>query len=216
MRLSSQSSQFIFNLPSDFIKPELIQSYKPILEKNWVQYENIIDYINSTIKSVNFPGITFDLPKQILMRGKERQFKPAKNVQDITTTHELTITFRSVDSDLNYWLLFDLVTKHYLDLENSFVKPLTITCVDIHRDAIYVINFYEIIIKSLQDNTFSYSQQKVQAKDFTMTFHFNFYDIEFVYNKEKVLEDISLPMIIDNNLIGDNYLVGHWKKKGGK
>jgi hypothetical protein len=213
MRLSSQSSQFIFNLPSDFIKPELIQSYKPILEKNWVQYENIIDYINSTIKSINFPGITFDLPKQVLMRGKERQFKPAKNVQDITTTHELTITFRSVDSDLNYWLLFDLVTKHYLDLENSFVKPLTITCVDIHRDAIYVIRFYEIIIKSLQDNTFNYSQQKVATKDFTMAFHFNFYDIEFLYNKEKVLEDISIPTIINNNVIGDNYLVSHWKKR---
>lgn len=213
MRLSSQSSQFIFNLPSDFIKPELIQSYKPILEKNWVQYENIIDYINSTIKSINFPGITFDLPKQVLMRGKERQFKPAKNVQDITTTHELTITFRSVDSDLNYWLLFDLVTKHYLDLENSFVNPLTITCVDIHRDAIYVIRFYEIIIKSLQDNTFNYSQQKVATKDFTMAFHFNFYDIEFLYNKEKVLEDISIPKIINNNVIGDNYLVSHWKKR---
>jgi hypothetical protein len=213
MRLNSQSSQFIFNLPSDFIKPELVFTYKPILEKNWVQYENIIDYINSTIKSVNFPGISFDLPKQILMRGKERQFKPAKNVQDITTTHELTVTFRSVDSDLNYWLLFDILTKHYLDLENSFVNPFTITCVDIHRDAIYVINFFEIILKSLSDNTFNYSQQKVSSKEFTLSFHFNFYDIEFIYDKSKILEDIGLPIIINNNLIGDNYLVGHWKKR---
>ena len=213
MRLNSQSSQFIFNLPSDFIKPELVFTYKPILEKNWVQYENIIDYINSTIKSVNFPGISFDLPKQILMRGKERQFKPAKNVQDITTTHELTVTFRSVDSDLNYWLLFDILTKHYLDLENSFVNPFTVTCVDIHRDAIYVINFFEIILKSLSDNTFNYSQQKVSSKEFTLNFHFNFYDIEFIYDKSKILEDIGLPKIIDNNLIGDNYLVGHLKKR---
>ena len=213
MRLNSQSSQFIFNLPSDFIKQELVFTYKPILEKNWVQYENIIDYINSTIKSVNFPGISFDLPKQILMRGKERQFKPAKNVQDITTTHELTVTFRSVDSDLNYWLLFDILTKHYLDLENSFVNPFTITCVDIHRDAIYVINFFEIILKSLSENSFNYSQQKVATKDFTMVFHFNFYDIDFVYDKSKILEDIGLPKIINNNLIGDNYLVSHWKKK---
>ena len=213
MRLSSQSSQFIFNLPSDFLSPELIDTYKPILEKNWVQYENIIDYINSTIKSINFPGISFDLPRQILARGKERNFKPAKNVQDITTTHDLTITFRSVDSDLNYWLLFDIVTKHYLDLDNSFVYPFTITCVDIHRDAIYVIKFYEIILKSLSENSFNYSQQKVQSKDFTMTFHFNFYDIEFLYNKTKVLEDFDTPVIIDNNLIGDNYLVAHWRKR---
>ena len=213
MRLSSQSSSFIFNLPSDFVRPELINSYQAILEKNWVQYENIIDYINSTIKSVNFPGISIDLPKQILARGKERNFKPAKNVQDITTTHELTITFRSVDSDLNYWLLFDMITKHYLDLENSFLNPFTLTCVDIHRDAIYVIRFYEIILKSLSDNTFNYSQQKVTSKDFTMSFNYNFYDIEFLFSKEKILEDITVPTIINNNVIGDNYLVSHWKKK---
>lgn len=196
MRLSSQSSQFIFNLPQDFLKPEVINTYQPILEKNWVQYENVIDYLNSTIKSVNFPGISFEMPKQILMRGKERQFKPSKNVQDITTTHELTITFRSVDSDLNYWLMFDLISKHYMDVDNAFLNPFTITCVDIHRDALYVIRFYEIILKSLSDNTFNYSQQKVTSKDFTLVFHFNFYDIEFVLDKSKVLELGVLPQII--------------------
>ena len=196
MRLSSQASQFIFNLPSDFLPAETINSYAPILEKNWIQYEDVIAYLNSTIKSVNFPGIGFDMPKQITMRGKERQFKPAKNIQDITTTHDLTITFRSVDSDLNYWLMFDIISKHYLDVENSFVNPFTITCVDIHRDAIYLIRFYEIILKSLSDNTFNYSLQKVQSKDFTISFHFNFYDIEFLLNKSKVIELGDIPSII--------------------
>jgi len=199
MRLSSQSSQFIFNLPSDFLPTEIVETYMPILEKNWIQYENVIDYINSTIKSVNFPGIAFDMPKQITMRGKERQFKPAKNVQDITTTHDLTVTFRSVDSDLNYWLMFDIISKHYLDTENSWVNPFTITCVDIHRDAIYVIRFYEIILKGLSENTFNYSQQKVNPKDFTISFHFNFYDIEFLLNKSKILELETVPIIIQNN-----------------
>jgi len=196
MRLSSQSSQFIFNLPSTFLPTEVLDTYTPILEKNWVQYENVIDYINSTIKSVNFPGISFDMPKQITMRGKERSFKPAKNIQDITTTHELQVTFRSVDSDLNYWLLFDIISKHYLDVENAFLDPFTITCVDIHRDAIYVIRFYEIILKSLSDNDFNYSQQKVNAKEFTMTFNYNFYDIEFLLNRSKVLELGTLPIVI--------------------
>ena len=196
MRLSSQGSQFIFNLPSDFLQQEIINTYMPILEKNWIQYENVIDYINSTIKSVNFPGIGIEMPKQINMRGKERQFKPAKNVQDITSTHDLTVTFRSVDSDLNYWLMFDILTKHYLDVENSWVNPFTITCVDIHRDAIYVIRFYEIILKGLSENTFNYNQQKVTSKEFTMNFHFNFYDIEFLLNKSKILELGVLPTII--------------------
>ena len=196
MRLSSQSSQFIFNLPQDFLPTEVLDTYTPILEKNWVQYENVIDYLNSTIKYVNFPGISFDMPKQITMRGKERQFKPAKNIQDIITTRELNVTFRSVDSDLNYWLLFDIISKHYLDTENAWLNPFTITCVDIHRDAIYAIRFYEIILKSLSDNDFNYSQQKVNAKEFSMTFNFNFYDIEFLLNQSKVLELGTLPIVI--------------------
>jgi hypothetical protein len=196
MRLSSQASQFIFNLPSDFLPTEILETYSPILEKNWIQYEDVVSYLNSTIKSVNFPGVNFEMPKQITMRGKERQFKPAKNVQDITTTHDLTVTFRSVDSDLNYWLMFDIITKHYLDLENAFVNPFTITCVDIHRDAIYVIRFYEIILKGMSENTFNYSLQKVATKDFTITFHFNFYDIQFLLNQSKVLELGAVPSII--------------------
>jgi len=196
MRLSSQNSQFIFNMPQNFLKPEILQTYIPILEKNWVQYENVIDYINSTIKGVNFPGISFDMPKQITVRGKERYFKPAKNIQDIITTHELTVTFRSVDSDLNYWLMFDILSKHYLDTDNAFLDPFTITSVDIHRDAIYVIRFYELILKGQSDNTFNYSQQKVNAKEFTVTFHFNFYDIEFLLDQSKVLELGNIPTII--------------------
>ena len=196
MRLSSQASQFIFNIPQSFLKPEIIDTYTPILEKNWVQYENVIDYLNSTIKGVNFPGISFELVKRIEVRGKERYLKPAKNIQDIPTTHDLTVTFRSVDSDLNYWLMFDIMSKHYLDVDNAFLEPFTITCVDIHRDAIYVIRFYEIILKSLSEITFNYSQQKVNAKEFTITFHFNFYDIEFLLNQSKVLELGNVPQII--------------------
>ncbi len=92
--------------------------------------------------------------------------------------------------------MFDIMSKHYLDVDNAFLEPFTITCVDIHRDAIYVIRFYEIILKSLSDNTFNYSSQKVNAKEFTITFHFNFYDIEFLLNQSKVLELGNVPQII--------------------
>lgn len=195
MRISSQSSQFIFNLPENFLPPELIQSYTPILDKNWIQYENVIDYLNSTIKSTSFTGITFELPKQNLIRGKERMYKPAINVQDIVN-HDITITFASVDADINYWIIFDIVTKHYLDVNNLYLNPFTITAVDIHRDGIYKIIFKEIILKSLSENKFDYAQQKVSSKEFTLVFHFNFYEVEFLLDKSKVLELGSVPTII--------------------
>lgn len=195
MRLSSQGSQFIFNLPSDFLPSEIIASYQPVLEKNWVQYENVIDYLNSTIKSVSFPGITIDTPIQTRIRGKQIAYKPAKNVQDIVG-HDLTIKFASVDSDLNYWLMFDIFSKHYLDVDHLFLNPFSITALDIHRDGIYVINLFQIILKSLAGNNFDYAQQKITNKEFDLTFSFNFYEIEFLLNKSKVLELGTVPQII--------------------
>jgi hypothetical protein len=196
MRLNSQASQFIFNLPSDFIPTEIINTYQPILEKNWVQYGNVLDYLNSTIKSVSFPGLNVSTVEQKIIRGKVRAYKPATNVQDIVASHEFTVTFRSVDADLNYWLVYDIFSKHYLDVINLYINPFTITAVDIWRDAIYRIKFREIIAITLGDMTFDYSQQKTNAKEFTMTLKFNFTDIEFLLNQSKVLEIATLPQII--------------------
>lgn len=195
MRLNSQSSQFVFSLPEDFIPPEIVQTYTPILEKNWIQYENVVDYLSSTIKSISFPGVSFEMPKQSLIRGKERRYKPAKNVQDIVS-HDLDITFASVDADINYWILFDILTKHYLDIEHIYVNPFTMTVLDIHRDVIMKIIFKEIIINGLDGNKFDYSAQKVSSKDFNLKLSFNFYEVEFEMNKSKVLELGSLPTII--------------------
>ncbi len=189
------SSGFIFNLPSDFLKPEIISSYKPILEKNWIQYENVLDYLNSTIKSVNFPGISIDTPYQNIKRGKQINYKPAKNIQDIVS-HDMSVKFESVDQDINYWLLVDIFNKHYLDVENLFVNPFTITTLDINRDGIYVIKFFQIILKGLGSNNFDYSQQKVSSKEFELNFSFNFYDVEFLLDNHKVLEVETVPKII--------------------
>lgn len=196
MRLSSQSSQFVFNLPSDFLPQEIINTYKPILEKNWVQYENVIDYLNSTIKAISYPGISLNLPEQTLYHGKKRNYKPATNINDIVTNREFTVDFRSVDSDLNYWLSVDILSKHYLDVLNLYINPFKLTAVDIHRDAIYEIRFFEIIAMSIGELKFDYSQQKVNPKDFTMTFKFNFIEVEFLLNKSKVLELGEVPIII--------------------
>ena len=196
MRLSSQPSQFVFNLPSDFLPQEIISTYKPILEKNWVQYENVIDYINSTIKSVNYPGLSLNMPEQNLYHGKVRSYKPATNINDTLSNREISVSLRSVDSDLNYWLCVDILSKHYLDVMNLYINPFRLTAVDVHRDAIYEIRFFEIIMSSIGDMTFDYSQQRVNAKEFTLNFRFNFIEVEFLLNKSKVLELGEVPMII--------------------
>ena len=92
--------------------------------------------------------------------------------------------------------MFEMITKHYLDTDNLFVKPFTMTALDIHRDAIYNVNFHEIILKNITDNRFDYGQEKINQPDFTMTLSFNWYDVEFLLTKSKVLELDKVPQII--------------------
>ena len=197
MRIGSINNGFVFSLPTDFIPEHVQRDYKKLLEKNWVQYENVIDYLNSTIKSVNMPGISFDLNSQNIIRGKQIRYKPAKNSQDILTSNELPVVFKSVDQDLNYWIMFDIFYKHYLDTENQYLKPLILYAIDIHRDVIYQIKFSNVILKSLTENSYDYSQQKLNAKEFTITFSFDFIDIEFMLEKKKLIStDGPIPTII--------------------
>lgn len=204
MRISTQGSQFVFNLPSDLVPKVISDRYIPMLEKNWIQYENVLDYINSTIKEVAFPGLNLSLPSQTLMRGKKRDYRPVTNISDITTTRELSIIFRRVDSDLNYWLLYDIFTNVYLDVKNTFANPFQIIALDIHRDAIYQISFKEIILSNLSEIIFAYNQQSFNEQTFTMNFNYNFFDIEFLLNQSKILELTpgEIPIIKDRNWKG--------------
>lgn len=187
MRLNSQSNQFVFNLPSDFLTQEVMETYTPLLEKNWVQYHNVIDYLNSTIKEISSPGLSIGTPTQNIKRGKEINYRPVTNINDIMASRELDIIFRSVDSDLNYWILFDMFVKHYLDVDNMFITPFILQAVDIHRDVIYEISFREVILKTLSEQRFSYNDQAFSEKQFTITFKFNFIDIEFKLDDNNIL-----------------------------
>jgi len=188
MRLSSHSSNFQFNLPSDLIPTNVVEQYSPVLEKNHVQYMNVVDYLNSTILSVGIPGLSIDTPEQIRKRGKKINYKPATNVQDILATNELDIEFRSVDGDLNYFILWDIFIKHYLDTRPAqYIAPFVLTALDIKRDAIYDIQFREIILKSLSELRMSYSEQRYQEKTFTISLVFNWYDMDFKLNPTKQL-----------------------------
>jgi hypothetical protein len=198
MRLSTLSSSFIFQFPSDFLPPTVLNDYRGFLEKYKMPYENIIDYLNSTIKSVSFPGLAVNLPSQTIIRGKKISYKPATPVQDIVASHEITVTFRDVDGHANYMLMYDIFQKHYLDTQNLFIQPLTITSLDMWRNSVYQIRFYQLIAMNLSECLFDYSVQKINPAEFSVTFNFNFIELDFLLNKTKIV-DLANPSVLGNS-----------------
>lgn len=192
------------NLPSDIVPQSIIDRYTPLLEKNHIIYESIVDLLNSSILDMSFPGLGIETPSQTLHYGKQRNYRPVTNINDIASTRELVLTFKRIESDLNYWLLYDIFTNKYLDTENIFAEPFQLMILDIHRDSIYTVSFKEIILTNLSEIIFAYNQQDFNMQTFSLTFNYNFLDIEFNLNKEKVLElnPDEIPVIKQRNFNG--------------
>jgi hypothetical protein len=176
MRLSSQNNQFVFNFPSDFIPKEIEERMLIFMDKNFIPYDGVLDYINSTIKEITFPSIQFNTSTQILKRGKEVHWKNAGSVFD-NFTRELDITFRSVDAHINYFMLVEILNEYYLNNDTQYIPIFNLDILDKNGDVIYAVVFKENLLKSISENRLSYHVMDISEKTFSITFLYNFIDI---------------------------------------
>jgi len=191
MRISSQNSQFIFNLPTDFIEPWLYQQFDKLMVKNFIPYDTPIDYVNSTIKEVVFPSASYENNEQLLKRGKVVGWKPSKHVMD-TFTNELDITFRAVDSYLNYFMMLQMMVEFYLNNDKEQIPMFSLEILDKDGSLIYTVIFEEILLKSIGELRLGYQMYDVTEKLFTITFRYNFIDIRWELDDNDVKTSTSI------------------------
>jgi len=191
MRLNSTNNKFIFNFPVDFIEPWLYKQLQNVMDKNFIPYETVLEYINSTIKEIVFPSMSYDNVEQTLKRGKIVAYKSAKNVQD-TFTNEIDITFRSVDSNMNYFILVQLLTEFYLNNKKPAITDFSIDILDHHGDKIYTILFQEVLLKSIGENRMGYQMYDLAEKTFSITFRYNWIKIYYELEDDDIKTNKSI------------------------
>lgn len=199
MRISSQNSQFIFLFPVDFVSPRLYERLQKFLDGNHVQYDNVLDYLNSTIKEIIFPGQTYENVEQRTKYGKKMAWRSATNVFD-AYQQEIDITFRSVDSHVNYMMMQEIIQEFYQVAKPKFVPYFTLHILDKNGDLLYTTVFKNNLFKTLSENRFTYQNQDFSEKQFTMTFRYNWLEVIYelrdnVYDEPKSIFDLPTEMI---------------------
>jgi hypothetical protein len=185
--LTTLNNQFEFTLSPSFIPERLEKRYLGLLGAKRKLYRSVIDYINSSILTITMPSFTMVVASNPqVTRRKEIQYKAVGNVYDMFDK-SVTITFKNVDSNLNYLMMLDILTNHYLNTKRVYDDNIVVTVVDENRSALYHIQFREVIFTGLSDNTFAYNDAVIGSKTFTMTFTYNFLDIEFVKDKVDII-----------------------------
>jgi hypothetical protein len=200
MRLNSQSNQFIFNFPTDFLAEEVNTRLGRYMEKNWIPYQDPISYINSTIKEIVFPSISYEGSEQVHKFGKKIEFKPATNIYD-TYTNTLDITLRSVDSQTNYFMLQQIFAEYYNNTRKYYLPWLSLFILDKDGDYLYSVNFRSVLLKSLSEVRLMYQSQDVNEQTFSITFKYNFMDVywDLSENPEMKKDNIFYSQVWDHS-----------------
>ena len=181
MRISSQNNQFIFCFPQDFVSRRLEKQFQILMDKNHVPYNDVIDYINATIKDIVFPSVSYETAEQRIRHGKKIQWREAGNVMD-KFQGEIDVTFRSVDSHLNYFIVLQILNDFYLNKANYF-DVVNIKVLDKDGDLIYTVLLKEVIYKSLGELRMAYYATDFNEQTFTIQFAYNFIDIIWELNE---------------------------------
>lgn len=183
MNLNSINDLFVFNFPTEFVPESIEKKYKPLLENYKKPYPDILSYLNSAVKDINFPGMNFPKVSQKKYYGKERNFRGATSPYDVYAK-DINITFKSVDSNINYFIIQDCLLWHYIN-GKTFIDFITVTTLDKNRREVFKLVFSEIIPASLSDMRLGYQQKDGEQKEFTATMTYNFLDVEFIPHFEE-------------------------------
>jgi hypothetical protein len=176
MRLSSSSNQFLFNFPQDFISEDVEARLKRYMEKNWIPYQDVISYINSTLKEIVFPSISYEGSEQTHKFGKKIEYKPASNIYD-TYNNTIDITLRSVDSHTNYFMVQQIFAEYYNNTRKYYMPWLSLYVLDKDGDYLYTVVFRSVLLKSLSEQRMMYQSMDVSEQTFSITFKYNFMDV---------------------------------------
>ena len=189
MNLGTINNQFHINLPIDFVPEELEDRYLAYLKSKNKIYSTVKDYLDSTCKTISYPGVTFPTVtnEQNIMR-KKIKWKTVGNVYDLYDK-EMTITFNDVDSKTNYLMMQDILTNHYLNTDIAYDQNIMVTVVDENRNALYHIQYRSVIWTGITPNTFSFGEQVVESKTFDISFTYNYIDIQWVLGKVDIISD---------------------------
>lgn len=192
MILNAKSNQFRFLFPKGFIDSSIEAKYTKFLKKIPGPFESMNDYVNHTIQSISFPGVTAESLEQI--NGREvfsqedaRDGFLTKNPRNIKNSFDLsrnidksfTVTLKASDGYLNYWILFENLQK-FLQVYNNqqYMPDFQIQYLDFMGYQFSTINYRQILFLGISDLEMSYASINMDFKTFTLNFKYSNFDIQ--------------------------------------
>lgn len=174
---------FRFQFPAKWFSDEIRAKYDPFFKTQLSAYRNIEDYLSYTVQSFSMPEISAENVIQGF-KDNDKTFKGGKSGERYFTK-EFSITFKTTDGFLNYFIMLDEFMKYYAwDTENpTFKNDLYLHILDDNGNLIVQIRFEDIVFNGVSALNLSFSNNSMDLQTFNADFKFKslYFDDEKLY-----------------------------------
>lgn len=179
MILNPKASSFYFNFPKGFFSDRVIQKYDPYIKKQPIPFDNVQQYVNSTIQSISFPGLNIDSVEQVRPLGKKISYKSSTPIQDLFS-NDIMINFKASDGFINYFIMLDTVLD-FLNFANPevFSQTMPLRIMDGEGNVVVSVTFDQVLFTSFSGLELNYTNNNPAYTSFSLGFTFNYLDIKF-------------------------------------
>lgn len=183
MILNARANSFYFNFPKGFFPGVVEAKWVDYLKKQPTPYDTLTSFMNSTIQSVGFPGMSIDLVSQTKNLGKQINYQSATPVQDLFT-RDFDVTFRIGEGFVNYFIMLETVLdKLAFQNDTLFIPILPLRILDNEGNVVTSVIFKEVNITSVSQLNLNYTQNAPQVYTFSVGFKCNFLEIDLEVQK---------------------------------
>jgi len=182
--LNARANSFYFVFPKGFFPDSVHAKYIDYLQKQPNPYDTLTSYMNSTIQSVGFPGMTIDLVEQTRNLGKKVNYQSATPVQDLFN-RDFEVTFRISEGFINYFIMLETVLEH-LNFKNPslYIQNLPLRILDNEGVVVTSVTFKDVNLTSVSNLSLNYTQNAPSVYTFSIGFACNYLGIDLNIGKE--------------------------------
>lgn len=181
--LNARYNQFKFLFPKGFIYKDIEETYEKYLKDLPTPYTNVLSFLNSTVQSISFPGVSSIQTVDQVQAGRIVSYRQGFRFAQVVNK-EFTVTFRLVDAYLNYWLMYEQLVRYtnfaveQNDSDMEFLPDLSILYLTSSGNLTVLQKLIQVIYVGIGDLTPNYTEISNSTKTFTCSFKYNYFELQ--------------------------------------
>lgn len=182
--LNARYNQFKFLFPKEFLFPDIELKYQQYLKDLPTAYPDSRSFLNSTVQSISFPGVTGVTPVDQIQAGRSVSYRQGFRFAQVIN-RDFTVTFRLTDAYLNYWLMYEQLIRFTNfaeeepnDPDREFFPDFEILYLTSDGNLTILQKLKQVLFMGISDLTPTYTDISNSTKQFTCTFKFNYFELQ--------------------------------------